>query len=334
VPEGRRPGRRREALAQFAWLAFNVRVLYAGAFMGGASATQAFFQLAVAAIPALLFGGAFLESTKDRQPEAHDGERFLLGALVVLVLLAGGAEVVAVRGAVDDTVGGFSLHYVAFVLCGGTLALALNVAAPWAKAAMPDRWARSEKWKSPVASAVVVLSCAALGVALQVWVHSGVSRAQFIQNLNGAFTSYVGAKQAQSAAYDESAAARETALLFVVEHSWAFTPTQRFTLAAQMHELVDRVDRIVFHSAQSPTERQAGIIAETTMMTRRAKLELGPRNLATVLVTIDANKVKATSVAYVKAEDASNNAFQALRAACSGGRDPRCTKDALDAQSA
>jgi hypothetical protein len=62
--------------------------------VGDSSATQAFFQLAVAAIPGLLFGGAVLDSRRrgERDGALQDGERVLVYALVVIVVLAGPAE--------------------------------------------------------------------------------------------------------------------------------------------------------------------------------------------------------------------------------------------------
>jgi hypothetical protein len=290
----------------------------------------------VAAIPALLFGGAVLDSRRRGQREGtlQDGERVFVVALVLIVLLAGPAELIAVRGAVDGSTGGLLLDYVAFVLSAGTLALAVNIVMPWAAALFP-RIGSSERGKTHAARLVVIVTGGALVVALLVWVHAGVSRAQYSQNVGAAFTSYVAATQAQSTSFDQTATARETALMFVSEHSWAFAPNQRTTLEKQLQRLVDRIDYLEFETDEPPGDTEIKIAKETTTMTNGFQSELVGRNAPTaVLITIVADEVKATGVAYVKAVDAKNTALQALRTACSGGHDPRCSKSTLAAQSA
>jgi len=310
-----------------------VRILLYACHVEGASATQAFFQLAVAAIPALLFGGAVLDSRRRGQRDGalQDGERVFAGALVVIVLLAGPAELIAVRGAVDGSTGGLLLDYVAFVLCAGTLALAVNIVVPWAAALYP-RIGSSERGKTRAAKLIVIVIGGGLIAGLLVWVHAGVSRAQYSQNVGAAFTSFVAATQAQSTSYDQTATARETALVFVAEHSWAFLPNQRATLDTQVHGLVDRIDRLEFETHEPSGETESKIREETDTMTEAFQSELGRNKPATVLITIVADEVKATGVAYVKAVDAKNTALQALQTACSGGHDPRCSERALAAQ--
>ena len=304
--------------------------------MGGASATQAFFQLTVAAIPALLFGGAVLDSRRRGQRDGtlQAGERVLVYTLVVIVVLAGPAELIAVRGAVDGSTGGVLLDYVAFVLCAGTLALAVNIVLPWVAALFP-RIGSSEQSKTRTARLIVIVIGGGLVVGLLVWVHAGVSRAQYSQNVGAAFTSFVAASQAQSASYDQTATARETALVFVTEHSWAFAPNQRATLDTQVHALVDRIDKLEFESHEPAGNTESEIAKATETMNNAFRSELGGRNKPpAVLITIVLDEVKATGVAYVKAVDAKTTALQALRSACSGGHDPRCSKRSLAAQSA
>ncbi|HEX4838112.1 MAG TPA: hypothetical protein VFV03_06280 [Solirubrobacteraceae bacterium] len=263
-----------------------------------------------------------------------DGERVFVGALVVIVVLAGPAELIAVRGAVDGSTSGLLLDYVAFVLCAGTLALAVNIVLPWAAALYP-RIGSLERWKTRMATLIVIVIGGGLVVGLLVWLHAGVSRSQYSQNVGAAFTSFVAATQAQSTSYDQTATARETALMFVAEHSWAFAPNQRASLDRQIHRLVDRIDWLEFESHESPGDTESKIVKETEAMTKALQSELGGRNKPpAVLITIVADEVKATGVAYVKAADAKNTALQALRTACSGGHDPRCSKRALAAQSA
>jgi len=302
----------------------------------GISATQAFFQLAVAAIPALLFGGAFLESR--RKPSLGKrgyAERVVLISLVALVLIGAFAEVVAVRGAVDGRTAGFYLHFVAFVLCAGTVALALTVASPWAKYALPERWSQFGPFTRTLAALAAVMLCAGVGLGFQFWLHTGISRAQFSQTVDGAFANYVAAEQGQSTTFDQSVTAREDALTFTAQHSALLARRRRGELNVQLHQLVNAVDRSVFNSAADPGQREMNVIHATSLMTTKAQQELGgATTAAAVLVTIQADEVKATAVAYIKAVNASQTAFAALTKACGGGEDPRCSPNALRAQGA
>ncbi len=303
--------------------------------MEGASATQSFFQLAVAAIPALLFGGALLDSRRRGKGEGtlHDGERVFATTLVVIVVLAGGAELIAVRGAVDGSTSGFLLDWVAFVLCAGTLALVVNIVTPWVAELWP-RAGSTERRRTRAAGFIVVVSGGVLVAALLLWVHAGVSGAQYSQNVGAAFTSFVAATQAQSTSYDQTATARESALTFVAEHSWAFTPSQRTTLDEQIRRLVDGIDHLEFESQKLPTaETESRIDEETEATDKAVKIELdGDSRLPAILMVIVADEVKATAVAYVKAVAAKSTALQALRTACGGGHDALCGKRALAAQ--
>jgi hypothetical protein len=302
--------------------------------MEGASATQSFFQLAVAAIPALLFGGALLDSRRRGKGEGtlHDGERVFATTLVAIVVLAGGAELIAVRGAVDGSTSGFLLDWVAFVLCAGTLALVVNIVTPWVAELWP-RTGNSER-RTRAARFIVVVSGGVLVAALLLWVHAGVSGAQYSQNVGAAFTSFVAATQAQSTSYDQTATARESALTFVAEHSWAYTPSQRTTLDEQIRRLVERIDHLEFESQKLPAAETESRIDEETEATDKAiKIELdGDSKLPAILMVIVADEVKATAVAYVKAVATKSTALQALRTACGGGHDALCGKRALAAQ--
>ena len=310
-------------------------LLYAGA-MGGASATQSFFQLAVAAIPALLFGGSILGARQRGKRDAplRDGERVFAVALVALVLLAGVAEIIAVRGAVDGSIGGIAIDFVAFVICAGTLALIANIVAPWVAQLRPPI-ANSERRKTRGAAILVGFGGLAVAGGLLAWVHAGVSGAQYSQNVGAAFTSFVAATQAQSTSYDQTATARETALTFVTEHSWAFASNQRVTLETQIHQLVDRVDQLQFESHEPPGSAEKKIVQATRTMVGSAQDKLGGDSASpAVLITIVADEVKATAIAYIKATSAKNTAMQALRTACSGGHDPRCSERILTTEAA
>jgi hypothetical protein len=301
--------------------------------MGGVTATQAFFQLAVAAIPALLFGGAVLEARqRDRTGKLRDGERVFVGALVILVVLAAPAELIAVRGAVDDSTGGLWLDFVAFVLCAGTLALVVNVVAPWAVALFPSL-RRSDRKGSRMAALLVASALGVAAAVLLIWVHAGVGRAQSSQTVGIAFTGFVSATGAQSAAYVQSVGARESALTFVDEHAWAFPARRAARLEAEVDALVGRVDQLAF-KAKGPSGRiEHEIGQESEVAVAQLEAELGKGSPSVALLTMAVNDVKATGVAYVKAVQAKRSSERALLNACAGGRDPRCDKDVVAALS-
>jgi hypothetical protein len=302
--------------------------------MGGVTATQAFFQLAVAAIPALLFGGAVLEARQgDRSAgKLRDGERVFVGALVLLVVLAAPAELIAVRGAVDDSTGGLWLDFVAFVLCAGTLALVVNVVAPWSVALFP-RLRRSDRGGSRTAALLVASGLGAAAAVLLIWVHAGVGRAELSQNVGVAFTGFATATGSQSAAYVQSVAARESALTFVNEHAWAFPARKAARLEAEVDVLVGRVDHLAFKAKEATGDRESEIATDSEGTVEQLERELGKGTPPTALLTMVVNDVKATGVAYVKAEQAKSTTKKALSNACAGGRDPRCDKKVIAALS-
>jgi hypothetical protein len=90
--------------------------------------------VAVALIPALLFGGAVIELRE--WPAVHQSPR-LLGLGVAGLLGAGVvAEVIAIRGTIDPAVGDLERRYLVFVLMIGTAGLAIWIAAPLLRAAI------------------------------------------------------------------------------------------------------------------------------------------------------------------------------------------------------
>lgn len=89
--------------------------------------SAALYQVAIALIPALMFGGAVLE-IRERSPKSRSpwfGLAFALG-------LAAGvfAEIIAIQGAIDPSVQDWERRYLALALTTGTAGLALWIAAP------------------------------------------------------------------------------------------------------------------------------------------------------------------------------------------------------------
>jgi len=96
----------------------------------------ALYQVAVALIPELLFGGAVLELRV--QPPIPRNPR-LLGLSVTGILSAGVvAEIIAIRGSIDPGVGDISRRYLVLILTAGTTGLAIWIAAPLLRTAASD----------------------------------------------------------------------------------------------------------------------------------------------------------------------------------------------------
>jgi hypothetical protein len=127
------------------------------------SGTKAFFQVVVALIPGLLFGGALLELRSDRSGNRN---RLLAAAIVIFLALAVAAEVVAISGVIDPNVGHLAQRFVVFVVVTGTVAVAVWTALPWIKAAAASAWL--------VGGAVVVLVGAS--IFAQVLITSSLDR--------------------------------------------------------------------------------------------------------------------------------------------------------------
>ncbi|HSR94087.1 MAG TPA: hypothetical protein VLK56_04415 [Solirubrobacterales bacterium] len=93
-----------------------------------ANGNAAFFQVAVGLIPVLMFGGAVAE-LRNRPRQRPNPRPF---GLALTAILAAGviAEIIAIRGAIDPSVGDLGQRYLAFVVTTGTVGLALWIAAP------------------------------------------------------------------------------------------------------------------------------------------------------------------------------------------------------------
>ena len=84
------------------------------------SGNEAFFQIAVALIPAFLFGGAM---RKPKEGELPSGPwlRVLIPISVIICVVA---EVLAIRGVIDPDVSRFEQFWVVFTIVGGTVLIA------------------------------------------------------------------------------------------------------------------------------------------------------------------------------------------------------------------
>jgi len=111
----------------------HVHYLRVGDYGGAVSGNAALYQVAVALIPALLFGGAVLE-LRERPPMSRNPR--LLGLRVAGILSAGiAAEIIAIRGAIDPEIGDLDRRFLVLVLTAGAAGIAIWIAAPLLRAA-------------------------------------------------------------------------------------------------------------------------------------------------------------------------------------------------------
>jgi hypothetical protein len=84
------------------------------------SGSEAFFQIAVALIPAFLFGGAM------RKPDDEDlpSGPWLTVLIPIVVIVCVVAEILAIRGVIDPDVNRFEQFWVVFTIVGGTVLIA------------------------------------------------------------------------------------------------------------------------------------------------------------------------------------------------------------------
>jgi hypothetical protein len=90
------------------------------------SGSEAFFQIAVALIPAFLFGGAMRKPEKGL-PSGPGIRTLFVGVLVVSVV----AEILAIRGVIDPAVNRVEQFWVVFTIVGGTVLIAALTAWSW-----------------------------------------------------------------------------------------------------------------------------------------------------------------------------------------------------------
>ena len=102
------------------------------------SGTKAFFQVVVALIPGLLFGGALLELRAERSTQ---DKKWIAAAIVLFLAMAVTAEVIAISGVIDPSVGELGQRFVVFVVVTGTVLIAAWTALPWVAMKRPGYWA-------------------------------------------------------------------------------------------------------------------------------------------------------------------------------------------------
>src|SRR4051812_19086600 len=101
---------------------------------------RAFFQIAVALIPVLLFGGVLIERLREPPDPFEARHRTVAIAMYVLVPFVLAAELAAIRGAIfPRAVTGVDRFLVVTSVVGGTALLLLTISTPWLRRLGPGR---------------------------------------------------------------------------------------------------------------------------------------------------------------------------------------------------
>jgi hypothetical protein len=153
------------------------------------SPTQTLFQVAVALIPVLLFGGALVgrgtEAERRRRDESSAargpvGRRFVAAGIIAVILFATAAELVAINGTFDVSPSDFEIRFVVLALTVGTLAVGFNTGLSWLHQLVPGP---RERHRMYVVTVVVALGIA---VGAQFVVTDTIDGASAIGTLNAA----------------------------------------------------------------------------------------------------------------------------------------------------
>ena len=173
--------------------------------MPTSSPTQTLFQVAVALIPVLLFGGALVgrsnEAERRRTGQSSSastrgpvGRRLVAAGIIAVILFATAAELVAINGTFDVSPSDFEIRFVVLALTVGTIAVGFNTGLSWLHELIPGP---RERHRMYVVTVVVALGIA---VGAQFVVTDTIDGASAIATLNAAEASASGsANQLQAA---------------------------------------------------------------------------------------------------------------------------------------
>ena len=135
------------------------------------SGSEAFFQVAVALVPALVFGGAMRRG--DQRWQSSGRARVVILILVVLgVAVSVAAEIFAIQGVIDPTVPRWKTRFVAFTIVGGTVVIAAATVWSWLRHPGCARTSGAGKTVAIAACLAAALACL---VAAAYFVSSGLN---------------------------------------------------------------------------------------------------------------------------------------------------------------
>jgi hypothetical protein len=197
------------------------------------SGSEAFFQIAVALIPAFLFGGAMRKPEEEGLPSGP----WLRVLIPIVVIVCVVAEILAIRGVIDPAVNRFEQFWVVFTIVGGTVLIAAMTAWSW----------RSEARKaagSPrqLIGQMALIACLLLAFAFAAW---GITESLDEVDARSRIAAADRQVQRTTAALAQADRAASSARTLLITTLVEMRSRSRVSLARRVQEEIAVIDEIV-----------------------------------------------------------------------------------------
>jgi hypothetical protein len=244
------------------------------------SGSEAFFQVAVALVPALVFGGAMRKG--DQRLPSRGPARVVLSGLVVLAVgVSVAAEIFAIQGVIDPTVPRWKTRFVAFTIVGGTVVIAVATVWSWLGEDIQRVLGASGGGKSVAIAACLAVALACLVVAsffLSSGLNDSLDRVDARSNLARA-DGRVRVTSVRLGNADQSVTSARIAFITAIAE---LRPRNRERLSARVERGIFAIDEIVQPvlkkerpSDPSIARAQAGLDAPAGRLRRPLYADLG-----------------------------------------------------------
>jgi hypothetical protein len=244
------------------------------------SGSEAFFQVAVALVPALVFGGAMRR--RDQRWQSGGRARVVILILVVLgVAVSVAAEIFAIQGVIDPTVPRWKTRFVAFTIVGGTVVIAAATVWSWLGEDIQGALGTSGAGKSVAIAASLAAALACL-VAASYFVSSGLNDSLDRVDARSELARADGRVRDTSAALGQADQAVTSARIAFITAIDELRPRNRERLSARVEHGIFVIDEIVqpVLKRERPSDgtiarAQAGLSAPIRRLRRPLYADLG-----------------------------------------------------------
>ena len=207
------------------------------------SGSEAFFQVAVALVPALVFGGAMRRG--DQRWQSSGRARVVILILVVLgVAVSVAAEIFAIQGVIDPTVPRWKTRFVAFTIVGGTVVIAAATVWSWLGEDIQGALGTSGAGKTVAIAACLAAALACL-VAAAYFVSSGLNDSLDRVDARSELARADGHVRDTSAALGQADQAVTSARIAFITSIDELRPRNRERLSARVEHWIFAIDEIV-----------------------------------------------------------------------------------------
>jgi uncharacterized membrane protein len=208
------------------------------------SGSEAFFQIAVALIPAFLFGGAM------RKPESGvPSGPWIRVAIPIVVVVCVVAEIMAIRGVIDPAVNRFEQFWVVFTIVGGTVLIAGMTAWTW----------RSEARKPASSARQAIAQLAVVGLLVLAFLFAAWGITESLNEVDARNRVVQADRQVQrtAAAFARADQAVSSARTLLITTVVDMRSDARTRLARVVEDEVHAIDVIVQPVLRDPSPRPA-----------------------------------------------------------------------------